>query len=923
MRFEYKKGETQAGEKVVIELEEGRVVKTGIIKLHVSTMDPRGGPVGQGKPMAQNGIFKYVRGEIVQMMDMNQDMYLEETFKGPNLMQEFKDNSVAIVGFPEDIYTDDSTPAGAVHAFGDHTFVTIVQRVLDIVGIRYHYGHPDMVRGRSFRQLGLFSAPWVNEDIFGAYKATLYGEKVISREIMQAAKGREGVYIGLHGISDKFGAGAGEQAITNILRMHNNSEVIGFARSFMHLVASIGYFLRKPLVVLANTTYIFTIILFGMSMFVSFPSELIAGLIGLFLSQAITMTGYIQTVLEIGLIKGTVKFLRLFPSLAVSYMALVYNAFSVGVKKSMRNAAGYVKTGRRAGREHMTPFKPMDGVTDVLNKGDLYAQVNFAGYFWVIPAVLMAFSGLILWASPGAVWSFFPIMMIVLAMLAPFLLNPGSTPATVGWKTWWKVHFKIKEDKGDFWKFFKKIGPVKWLATTGVLAGIGILVGGFPFYMLLGFVVLYPFLGMQWSNALIDRLLNGVLGRVTKGKMIKDATRDFRDYVNLYISGTFVMTAVTLLGVVVGLTINLPSWLGIKIKLFFVQVFDKKEAWMAKSADIIGTILGALERSLWLGGMGAVIWAMATYLLPVLGILPGYGQFLVFAALLIFAGSFFAGLFFGNEQTVNNSLEVRGKLSNEAKKDIKTFESDSKTVIAELLIPTAKWLLLTKGNIDDFRSQRREIEKLKKALDNGIEDMKKKRVPDGDLGTAKKKAEENVDQRKIEYIRDLWGKIPEDLRKALEDSHNNDAGKSKLALFKAMDSLSEEWQKYVIVHLLEQTARKIISKDKIVKGLREKWWITEEIWDSTPGELRDALLYVAKENINEAHEALSKEIKKLFQKRQKEEVVDRLLPLAAREIISKGINRKELDNIWVRISDELRQALKDVNGGDINEAKTM
>ena len=79
---------------------------------------------------------------------------------------------------PEDIFTDGFSPVGAVHAFGDHTFTTITQRALNFMGIRFHYGHPDVIRTEAFRQLGLFSAPWVNEDIFGAYKATLFGEKV-------------------------------------------------------------------------------------------------------------------------------------------------------------------------------------------------------------------------------------------------------------------------------------------------------------------------------------------------------------------------------------------------------------------------------------------------------------------------------------------------------------------------------------------------------------------------------------------------------------------------------------------------------------------------------------------------------------------------------------------------------------------------
>ncbi|HQL41783.1 MAG TPA: hypothetical protein PLO93_05790, partial [Candidatus Omnitrophota bacterium] len=417
--LQYRKGPKQQGEKVVQEFEGGRIVEIHCINLssHFAA--------GQGKPFNQNNIFKFVRGEIVQMMDMNQDFYLEEAFKAPNLMEEFKKESrLAIAGFPEDVITDVTTPAGQVHAFGDHTFVTLVQRTLNFMGIRYHYGHPDFVRAQSFRQLGLLSAPWVNEDIFGAYKGTMYGEKIINKEILQAAKARETVFIGLVGISDKFGAGAGEQAVSQIVYRHNRSKVVGFSRSFMHYVASIGYYLRKPAIVLQNNLYLLTVVLFGMSLFMTFPDELIFGLLGLILSQAITFTGFFQLVLENRLSKAIRKFLIIFPKAAVSYMSLVYTAFSVGMKKAMKNNGDYVKTGRRPGREHMAPFKPLSAIElfdqdgnpttetkeeiqgqRIGDASDLYAQINLPGFQWVIIAVFTIAGGIFLWQSPSMIWS--------------------------------------------------------------------------------------------------------------------------------------------------------------------------------------------------------------------------------------------------------------------------------------------------------------------------------------------------------------------------------------------------------------------------------------------------------------------------------------------------------------------------------------
>ena len=470
---------------------------------------------GQGKPVNQNNLFKFVGGEIAQMLDMNQDFYLEETFKAPNMMEEFrKNNRISIIGYAEDIFTDGSTPVGQVHAYGDHTFVTLVQRVLNFSGIRFHYGHPDFVRVIAFRQLGLLSAPWVNEDIFGAYKATLYGEKVTNIEIMQAAKGREGVYSGLLGISDKFGAGAGEQALSQTLYRLNRSPVIGMARAFNHFVGAIGYFLRKPLVVIQNNFYILTIIFLGLSLFATFPDELVAGLIGLVLSQAITWTGYFQLVLEEGLLKGTIKFMRIFPAAAITYQAAIYGAFSVGVQKAMSNSADYVKTGRRPGRQHETPFKLK------LNKEDpedIYYYVNMKKFSKAISGMILSLMGLILWQSWGSIWSLFPIMMVLSSVAAPFILNPGSTPITVGSGIW------LKNQKADTADYFRKIGLRNWLLTTGGIMAVIIAAQGIPFQYI--FIAGLGYWLVGWILGLKD------------SKNLKTVI----DFINLYITGSFVM----------------------------------------------------------------------------------------------------------------------------------------------------------------------------------------------------------------------------------------------------------------------------------------------------------------------------------------------------------------------------------------------
>ncbi|MBF0122003.1 MAG: hypothetical protein HQL21_01180, partial [Candidatus Omnitrophica bacterium] len=628
---EFRLGEAKAGEDILtmmpnVKGEQGRIVRTNVIELYSHYF------AGQGKPVNQNNLGRFVTGDIMQLMDINQDFYLEETFKAPAMQENFRDEDVFIVGFPEDIITDDFSPAGRVHGLGDHTFVTITQRSLNFKGIRFHYGHPDMVRVMSFRQLGLFSAPWVNEDIFGAYKGTMLGEKVLNSEIMQAAKAREVVNIGLLGISNKFGAGAAEQAIGQRIAEFNHSNLIGAGRSYAHMIGAIGYFLRKPIILIQNTLYMVAVGLVGVSFFIGFPSELMWGLIGLMLSQAIGSSGWFQLVLERGFLQGTIYYMRIFPLLMITYMGLIYSAFATGVKMAYKNLADYVATGRRAGRHHYRMFLDTIGWAsgEQAKQGDLYVNVNQPGLSFAIPAVMILTAGIVLWKSVGLIWSVLPIMLVVAILFAPFLLNAGSTPATVGVKTWWGQH--VKDVKFAFAKFgglLRYLGDnnyrsdvakvadptdIKWTAqqkanmkkgllwfvalTSAVVAGL-ILNGGIPFIGLMIFsLVVYPLVGVM-TVLLEGKNFKGSFGKkiiehlgaakVDKGAKLTRTAETLRDIFNLYFTMTAVLLLTTALGLVMTV-IKLPQhaglWLRARIPTENFSILIPTISWVALLSSI-------------------------------------------------------------------------------------------------------------------------------------------------------------------------------------------------------------------------------------------------------------------------------------------------------------------------------------------------
>jgi 1,3-beta-glucan synthase len=55
----------------------------------------------------------------------------------------------AIIGFRERVFTERQGTVARFQAYSEWSFVTIMQRVLGLLGLRMHYGHPDFFDGTS------------------------------------------------------------------------------------------------------------------------------------------------------------------------------------------------------------------------------------------------------------------------------------------------------------------------------------------------------------------------------------------------------------------------------------------------------------------------------------------------------------------------------------------------------------------------------------------------------------------------------------------------------------------------------------------------------------------------------------------------------------------------------------------------------
>ncbi|NQV00222.1 MAG: hypothetical protein HQ538_05775, partial [Parcubacteria group bacterium] len=377
----------------------------------------------EGKPGCQTHTRRYARGEAIMTFDINQDYYIEQIFKMPHLLTQLDDKDVAIVGYPEDIFTDTYSMIGKFHAVADRTFNSLVQRQLSMLGVRFHYGHPDIWRAAYVDATGGVSRSFpVNEDIFGGYTMVMKGKKIINVEYIEAGKAREISWVTTDGIFRKFGMGAVQQMYDRYLKYINTSELFGITERLSHVYGAIGYYIRKVPAQLGIYGYIVFMLLLGVSGFAPFPNEIIFAALGIFgFAQAITTTGFMQEITDRPFIKGTFVFGCTLMLMSPFFMAHVFT-MAVGASLAMSGVAAYVATGRGFILNH-TPLCNEKDNNNGLYKGFGKSHVSPAAFM-----VALSVWAIVVWSNPTLWWSTPYLLIIFFAMIVPFVSNRGFMP---------------------------------------------------------------------------------------------------------------------------------------------------------------------------------------------------------------------------------------------------------------------------------------------------------------------------------------------------------------------------------------------------------------------------------------------------------------------------------------------------------------
>ncbi|KAI1261998.1 glycosyltransferase family 48 protein [Xylariaceae sp. FL1019] len=196
-----------------------------------------GNPVlGDGKSDNQNHSIIFYRGEYIQLIDANQDNYLEECLKIRSVLAEFEEMKtdnvspytpgvknevtapVAILGAREYIFSENIGILGDVAAGKEQTFGTLFARTLSQIGGKLHYGHPDFLHGIFMTTRGGVSKAQkglhLNEDIYAGMNAMLRGGRIKHCEYYQCGKGRDLGFGSILNFTTKIGTGMGEQLLS-------------------------------------------------------------------------------------------------------------------------------------------------------------------------------------------------------------------------------------------------------------------------------------------------------------------------------------------------------------------------------------------------------------------------------------------------------------------------------------------------------------------------------------------------------------------------------------------------------------------------------------------------------------------------------------------------------------------------------------
>ncbi|KAI0093659.1 glycosyltransferase family 48 protein [Irpex rosettiformis] len=414
-----------------------------------------GNPIlGDGKSDNQNHAIIFYRGEYLQLIDANQDNYLEECLKIRNILgefeqynvsgqspyaqwghKEFSKHPVAIVGTREYIFSENIGVLGDIAAGKEQTFGTMTPRCLAWIGAKLHYGHPDFLNatfmstrgGVSKAQKGLH----LNEDIFAGMTAISRGGRIKHSEYYQCGKGRDLGFGTILNFQTKLGTGMGEQMLSREYYYLGTQLPIDRFLSFYY--GHPGFHINNILVIYSIQVFMLTLLYLGTLnkqlaiCKIDSNGDVIGGQSGCYnlipvfdwIRRCITsiflvffiafLPLFLQELLERGTGKALIRLGKHFLSLSPIFEVFSTQIYSQSIQSNLTfGGARYIATGRGF-------------ATTRMSFTILYSR--FAGpsiYMGMRLVLILLYATMAIW-TPFLIYFWFSVLSLC---VAPFLFNP-------------------------------------------------------------------------------------------------------------------------------------------------------------------------------------------------------------------------------------------------------------------------------------------------------------------------------------------------------------------------------------------------------------------------------------------------------------------------------------------------------------------
>ncbi|KAF4556249.1 1,3-beta-glucan synthase component FKS1 [Elsinoe fawcettii] len=415
-----------------------------------------GNPIlGDGKSDNQNHCLIFYRGEYIQLIDANQDNYLEECLKIRSVLAEFEEmttdnvspytpgmptpkfNPVAILGAREYIFSENIGILGDVAAGKEQTFGTLFARTLAQIGGKLHYGHPDFLNGIFMTTRGGVSKAQkglhLNEDIYAGMNALLRGGRIKHCEYYQCGKGRDLGFGSILNFTTKIGTGMGEQMLSREYYYLGTQLPLDRFLSFYY--AHPGFHINNAFIMLSVQLFMFCLVNLGalrhevimckynkdvpitdpleptgcmnLVPVLDWVQRCVVSIFIVFFISFVPLV--IQELTERGFWRAATRLAKQFSSLSPLFEVFVCQIYANSLSQDLSfGGARYIGTGRGFATARM-PF------------GVLYSR--FAGpsiYFGARMLMMLLFGTVTVWGY----WLLWFWVTLIALCLSPFLFNP-------------------------------------------------------------------------------------------------------------------------------------------------------------------------------------------------------------------------------------------------------------------------------------------------------------------------------------------------------------------------------------------------------------------------------------------------------------------------------------------------------------------